>query len=393
MVDNFINVVDILKLYMYFDYFLGGEFMKVKGIENFLISIPLSKPKKISTRSIASREYLITKITTDNGFVGWGFTFGTMTEYAGAEYVLKELVIGQDVFCTEKIWDIMYKATVRWGRRGAILRAMSAIDIALWDIKAQMTGVPLYKLLGGYKNKVKVYKSSGYYSDLKAEADLDYIQQDCFEALKEGFTAYKLRVGLDPLHDIKRVETARKTLGYNIDIFVDANNAWDTWTSLKFGKLLEKYDIGWFEEPVAPDDIASLSRISKELSIPIAVGELESTHWAFQSIIDSKAAKILQPDVTVIGGVTEFLKVAHQALAQGITVVPHAYSELHIHLACALPQIDIIEYFEPNSDIVNINKILNNSSIAENGYLMCADEPGLGFKVDESKIDFYKITQ
>lgn len=365
--------------------------MKVQSIENFLISIPLSNPKKISTRSIISREYLVVKISADNGFVGWGYTFGTMAEFAGAENVLKELVLGQDIFCTEKIWDNMYKTTLRWGRRGAILRAMSAIDIALWDIKAQMTGLPLFKLLGGYKDKVKVYISSGYYTDLQGKADLDFIRQDCIETLEKGYSAYKLRVGLDPQHDIKRVEVARKTLGDDADIFVDANNAWDTWTSLKFGKRLEKYDIGWFEEPVVPDDLVGLAKISRELEIPIAIGELESTHWAFQNIIDNKAADIFQPDVTVIGGVTEFLKVANQALTQGIPIVPHAYSELHVHLACALPQINMIEYFGPGSDVVNIEQILIGSCVAENGYLKCPEEPGLGLGVDEDKVEFYKV--
>jgi D-arabinonate dehydratase len=365
--------------------------MKVKNIEAHLISIPLLRPKKISTRAIPGREYLVVKVITDEGISGWGYTFGTDIELVSAQKVLAEIVIGQDVFNTEKIWSDMYRTTLRWGRKGAVLRAMSAIDIALWDVKAKAAGVPLYKLLGGYKEKVRVYKSSGYYTELTGKDDLEYIEEDCANALERGYTAYKLRVGMDPIHDIKRVETARKTLGDDVDIFVDANNGWDIATSISFGKKLEKLNVAWFEEPLLPDDYAGHAKLAKDLDIPIAAGELEATRWAFQQMIDSHVADILQPDVTVLGGITEWVKVANIAAVQGITVVPHAFYEIHVHLACALPEVNLIEYFEVETDAINIDKIIVDPPKAENGWLKCAEKPGLGFDVDEEKVRHYKI--
>ena len=288
----------------------------------------------------------------------------------------------------------MYKSTIRWGRRGAVLRAISTIDMALWDIKGKIFGIPLYLLLGGEKKKIAVYASSGYYCGLEGKEDEQFIKNDCLSIKEKGFKYYKLRVGGGTFeNDLRRVKIARETLGNEIGIYIDANNAWDVLTTIKFCKEIEELKIDFFEEPILHDNILDLKKIVENVKIPIAVGELESTRWGFQNIIDYKAADILQPDVTVVGGVTELVKVVNIAIAQGFTVMPHAFPEWHLHLACALPEVNIIEYFDIGSDIINIEKIFKTFPEAKNGYLECPDKPGLGFEIDEEKVRGYKILQ
>jgi len=357
-------------------------------MDSYLISIPVLKPKKISTRPILSRQFLIVKITIDEGISGFGFSFGSKIELASANDILSKLVIGEEVFNTEKIWYKMFTSTLLWGRRGAVLRAISAIDIALWDIKSKIFNLPLYKLLGGHKDRVRAYMSSGYYCMNKDE-DLEHIEKDCTFALNKGYSAYKMRIGLDPKHDLKRIEKARNILGKDVEIFVDANNAWDIRTSILVGKELEKLDIDWFEEPLIPDDYAGLAKIAKELDIPIATGELEATRWGFKNLIDYRVADILQPDVTVLGGVTEWLKVVSLINVNNITIAPHAYHALHIHLACAQPGINLIEYFDPETDAGNIESCFINPPKVNDGYIECPSNPGID--IDEGLLEKYRI--
>lgn len=363
--------------------------MKVKTIEPYLVSLPVAKPKKISTRPIHSRHFLVVKITTDDGVQGYGYSFGSKIELASVKDVLAPFVVGEDVLDTEKIWHKMFTSTLLWGRRGAVLRAISAIDIALWDIKAKIFHAPLYQVLGGYKERIKVYMSSGYYCLDKSE-DLDYIEKDCSIAREKGYSAYKLRIGMEPKHDFRRVEKAREILGDDVEIYVDANNAWDLKTSLAVGRELEKLGVAWFEEPLIPDDYTGLAKIAGELEIPVASGEMEATRWGFKNLIDTRAADILQPDVTVLGGITEWLKVIPIIHAGSITVVPHAYHGLHIHLACAQPGIELIEYFDPETDAGNIEEHLYvDPPRLSGGSLDCPVNPGI--ELNEELLEFYKI--
>lgn len=327
------------------------------------------------------------KITTDEGISGFGFSFGSKVELVSAN-ILSQLVIGEEVSNTEKIWYRMFTSTLLCGRRGAVLRAISAIDIALWDIKSKIFNLPLYKLLGGSKERVRVYMSSGYYSMNKDE-DLGHIEKDCTYALSKGYSAFKMRIGLDPKHDLKRIEKAREILGKDIEIFVDANNAWDIRTSLLIGKELERLDIAWFEEPLLPDDYAGLAKITKELDIPVATGELEATRWGFKNLIDYHVADILQPDVTVLGGVTEWLKVVTLINVNNLTIVPHAYHVIHIHLACAQPEIDLIEYFDTETDAGTIECVFIDPPKVIDGYIECPSNPGMN--IDEDLLEHYKI--
>jgi len=177
----------------------------------------------------------------------------------------------------------MYRTTIRWRRRGAVLRAISAIDMALWDIKGKIFSVPISSLLGGKKKKIPVYASSGYYCGLEAKDDLEFIRNDCISIKEKGFKDYKLRVGSSNFkNDLKRVEVARETLGDEINIFLDANNGWDILTTISFCREVRQLKVGWLEEPILHDNLSGLKKIVENVDIPIAVGELESTRWGFK---------------------------------------------------------------------------------------------------------------
>ncbi|MHB0871729.1 MAG: mandelate racemase/muconate lactonizing enzyme family protein [Chloroflexota bacterium] len=364
--------------------------MRITDVEGLLISIPLRKPTSMSNRTVTAREYVVTRVRTDEGITGSAYTLGGAVVLSGINQLLKPLVIGADPFDTERLWDRMYRTTLTLGRKGAVIRALSTIDIALWDIKGKALGKPLYKLLGGYADRVPVYASGGYYREGES---FQQMADEMAGVVEMGFQAIKVKVGALPLRqEVERIATLRRTVGDDVQIAVDANCAWNEVTyARKIMRAFEEYGIAWFEEPVLPDNFRGGADLVATFETPIATGEQECTRWGFRDLIEHRAADILQPDVAVVGGVTEWMKVATLASAYDLPVSSHYFHDVHVHLMAAVPNGLVAEYFLRDLDIMVFDDVVREPLRPEKGYLPVPQRPGLGMELDEEALARYRV--
>lgn len=364
--------------------------MKIDGVETIPLSVPLDKPAQFATRTVKEREFSIARVFTNEDVVGIGCVpIGEPFSVTSIiERKLKNLVIGEDPFATEIIWDKMYREMYR-DRKGAAIRAISAVDIALWDIKGKALNMPLYKLLGGNQKKVPCYASGGYYKEGKG---IEGLVKEMMSYVNRGFKAVKMKVGAVSLdQDIERVKAVRENIGEDITLLIDANNAYNTHEAIKAGRAFEKYDAYWFEEPVGPEDFLGSRKVAEKLDIPVASGELEYTIYGFMNLVENRAVDIIQPDATVVGGITEWMKIAGLARAYGIPVAPHWEQEVHMHLTSATPNAMWVEFFMKEIDVRKEAELYKDYVEPVNGYLEIPDKPGLGVELDEKAVEKYRI--
>ncbi|MFZ7101980.1 MAG: mandelate racemase/muconate lactonizing enzyme family protein [Peptococcaceae bacterium] len=374
--------------------------MKIVDLKTTLLYAPFKEAISDAARKIAGRDVLLVEIFTDDGITGLGFLTG-LGVASGSEIPvinaiiekgLKPMIIGQDPFNFERLWEMMYRGTTRYGRKGAAVRAISGVDMAVWDVIGKKTATPVYKLLGGYADKIKVYASGGFYT---ARNDISELQEEMAGYIDQGFKAVKMKVGKDVFFDVKRVEAVRKAVGEEIDLLIDANEAWDFNTALRFIKAVEEYNIYWLEEPVAPDDIEGFINLTKCSSIPIAGGENEYTKYGFKDLITRNAVNVVQPDVTRVGGISEWMKVAAMARAWNMPCVTHAVQEVHISLVTAISNAPMMEYFTKQHYLQTFLSELfvepATLHAVKDGYVAAPDGPGLGLKVDRDLVKKYRV--
>jgi D-arabinonate dehydratase len=364
--------------------------MKISELEVTCVTLPMDQPLGFATRTLSERDYTIVKLITDNGIEGLGVVgFGVSMHVQDIiEKQLKKHVIGKDPLSYERIWDDMYKEVYR-DRKGLPIVAISAIDIAIWDIVGKYLKQPIHRLLGGFRNKVPCYASGGYYREGKGVKGL---LKEIESRLDEGFFAFKIKVGrISVKRDLERVKAVRDLIGSDCILMIDANNAYDPITAVKAGREFEKYDMYWFEEPVWPDDIQGSAKVAKALDTPVASGELEYTRYGFGDIIRNNAADIIQPDATILGGITEWLRVNSMAVSLGIGVAPHNAQEVNSHLAGAKPNVMFVEFFVRGGDIRLEDKLFKDYNKPDNGYLSLREDPGLGIKLDENTVSNFLV--
>lgn len=370
--------------------------MKITDVKSAVLSIPLQTPTAFATTLVTAREHVVAWVETDQGVQGLGFTIGG--RYAGEGHLihtaiqhnLKHLIIGEKPFAVERLWKRMFETTLLMGRRGAMMRALSALDIAMWDIMAKVAGQPLYHLLGGYRDQVPAYASGGYYREGKG---LDGLAAEMSRYMDMGFTSVKMKIGrLSPRQDAERVRVAREVVGPHVQLAVDANNAWsDAASAIRAARMMEKYDLWWLEEPVMPDNMRASAEIAAALDVPVATGEVEATRWGFRELLDRRAADILQPDATVAGGVTEWMRIAHMAAAWDVPIAPHWMANLHVHLLAAVPNGLTVEFFVLDEDVFNFERMVREPLRPENGLLQVPQRPGHGVELDNQALARFQI--
>jgi D-arabinonate dehydratase len=361
--------------------------MKLVEIRSAVAVVPLTIPLSWSTAAVTEREYILVWARGEDGTFGMGYGLGS--RYPGGARAMHDMVqeqlvpvaVGTDSWMTEELWARLYQRTLLLGRRGAMLRAMSALDIALWDLNAKLAGVPLYRLLGGYRSEVPVYASGGYYA---AGDPLKDLESEIAAYLARGFDAVKIKVGGQALSvDVARVALVRQILGPEGRLALDANSAWSNLVDAqRAAERFAPYDPWWLEEPFLPDSAANFAELAKRTAIPLATGELESTRWPFRQFLDERSVHILQPDATVCGGVTEWRRIAQMAAGFDVPVAPHWAAEVHSHLVAASPNGLAIEYFTPDRDIVNFDRLLENPLRPAGGKLRLSEDPGHGVRLD-----------
>lgn len=359
------------------------------------ISIPLLKPLAFSTRYVERREYTLVRIRTVDGVEGTGYCYcGNRSGHLVTQFIrdlLRDHVVGADPFAVETIWAKMYRDAVLLGRCGAAVRAMSAIDVALWDVIGKAVGVPLHRLLGGPKaNRVPAYASGGYYWEGVDPAN--YLADELRGYVEAGFTAVKIKVGrLSRQEEIRRARAARAAIGPDVILMMDANNAWaDAATAIPAINALGEVDPFWVEEPLLPDDVRGHATIRRKVKVPIATGEIEATRWGFGELLEHDAVDMLQPDATVLGGITEFRRVAGMAAGRNIPLYPHWMHHLHTSLVASIPNAVMVEFF-PDRSVLNLGDVLVDEIRAENGTLPVPSDPGIGVQFDDKAIDRFAV--
>jgi L-rhamnonate dehydratase len=336
----------------------------------------------------------IVEVVTDDGIRGIG-SIGGFTS-AGTEVVntyLKPLAIGESPFNTELLWEKMYRSTVRFGRKGAVIAAISAVDIACWDIKGKALGQPVYNLLGG-KTRERV---PAYASRLYALDDLELLAEEAQGYVRNGFRTLKQRFGFGPadgVEGMKRneelVRTVREAAGEEVDIAADAYMGWDYAYARAMEERLRPYRLAWIEEPFMPDDLQSYVKFREHSRTPVSTGEHEYTKYGFQQLIEQRAADILQPDGNRVGGITEMKKICAMAEAVGLPIYPHSNEAHNFHVILSQSNCPLVEYFpdrEPDTGNELFWKIFRGESTVTDGYLPAPSAPGLGIEINWDAVD------
>jgi L-alanine-DL-glutamate epimerase-like enolase superfamily enzyme len=362
---------------------------KIVSIAARTVRIPLRQAAAFARRKVAARDYSLVKIRTEDGVEGIGHCYaghngGRLVTTAVRE-LLAPMLLGADSTSTELLWKEMYQEVLLHGRAGSVMRGLSILDTALWDRNARAAGLPLYRYLGAaFEEVVPAYGSGGYYLEGKTP---EMLGEEMASYVALGLNAVKMKVGRGDLRfDESRIEAARKAIGPDVLLMLDANNAWsDVPTAMRYMERFLPYDPYWIEEPFSPDQIDNHAKLAELTPIPVATGEIEAGRWRFKELLDKQAASILQPDALVCGGITEFRRIAALADCYGVTICPHWFHDLHAHLVAAAPNGQFVEFF-PDCNVFNFGEIIDLHLTLHNGGLRLSAQPGLGYGFNEDRI-------
>lgn len=353
-----------------------------------------------SMASFRFHGWLIVEVFTDSGHVGIGnAALAPRIAKQIVDLYLRPILMGRDPWDIEALWQHMYRNTIAFGRKGIGMAAISAVDIALWDVLGKAANQPVFRLLGGRtKEKIPVYASRLY------SQPLDKLAAEASGYKEQGYRAMKLRFGWGPLdgpagveRNLELVRTVRDAIGYEIDLMVDAYMGWNLDYARRIIPLLEPYRLRWLEEPVIPDDIAGYAQLKALGRIPIAGGEHEFTSYGFRDMLEARAVDYIQFDTNRVGGITQARKVAALAESFSVPVVPHAGQLHNFHIVMASYNSPLAEYF-PLVDVEIGNElfwyIFEGEPKAENGYINLDDSvPGLGLKIKEDSLENFHVIE
>ncbi len=353
-----------------------------------------------SMQTFTFHGWLVVEIFTDDGQVGIGnAALAPQVTKQVIDLYLKPLLIGKDPWDIEFLWQHMYRKTMAFGRRGIGMVAISAVDIALWDLLGKSAKQPVYRLLGGRtKPRIPVYASRLYSVELNEVAD----EAKRYKA--EGYKAMKLRFGWGPTdgaagmqRNLNLVRTVRETVGDGIDVMADAYMGWTLDYAKRILPLLEPFNLRWLEEPVIPDDVHGYAELKSYGRIPIAGGEHEFTSYGFRDLLEARALDYIQFDTNRVGGLTQARKIAALAEAYSVPVIPHAGQMHNYHVVMASLNSPMAEYF-PVVDVEVGNElfwyIFNGEPKAKDGFIDLDESiPGLGLTINEAALDKFEVTE
>ncbi len=357
---------------------------------------PMLSPETMGTFTFHG--WLIVEIFTDQGLVGIGnAALAPLVTKQMIDQYLAPLLIGQDPWDSEFLWQHMYRKTMAFGRKGVALVAISALDIAIWDLMGKSAKQPVFRLLGGRtKAKIPVYASRLY------SVPLDELAQEAARYKAQGYQAMKLRFGWGPIdgaegmaRNVELLRTVRETVGDEIDIMADAYMGWSLDYAKRMMRLIEPFNLRWLEEAIIPDDINGYHELRRFGTTPIAAGEHEFTSFGFRQMIEARALDYFQFDTNRVGGITAARKIQALAEAYSIPVVPHAGQMHNYHVVMASLNSPIAEYF-PMVDVEVGNElfwyIFKGEPQAVDGYIDLDDNhPGLGLEIDEDALSRFKV--
>jgi D-galactarolactone cycloisomerase len=378
--------------------------MKIERIRTYHLRAELTPAEAFaySQAHVGIRTAMLVEIVADDGRSGWGEAYGPP---APSKTVIDELyaprLIGRDPMDTTVIWEALYAAMRDYGRSGFPVAALSAVDIALWDLKGIALGQPVAKLLGGaFRTQLTAYATGLYRHDVPDHAAA--LAAEARGYVADGFGAMKLKVGFGVEEDARNARAVREAIGPACRLAVDANHAYDAMTAIRLGRLIEPLGIAWFEEPVPPEDLEGYLQVKRALSMPISGGEAEYSRFGFRDLVARRCVDILQPDICACGGFTEAARIAALANAWGVTVYPHVWGSavgLHasVQWAASLPpnpfaMIPGELWFELDRTANPFREGLAAEPLKRVGAIIeVPQRPGLGLEVDRATLERYAV--
>ena len=379
--------------------------MKITDVKTYALQTPLAQPFAFSQGWVHKRSATIVEISTDAGLTGWGEAFNQGLEppqisAAAIEFALKPLVMNADPLETEVLWHRMYHQTRDYGRKGSVVAAISAVDIALWDIAGKHFGVPVATLLGGFFRKTVSAYATGFYR-IGGRGEAARLAEEAIGHCESGFRAMKVKLGFGLEDDLQVMAAIKRALGSrDVTLMVDTNHGYGLADALKLGQSLEQYDLRWYEEPVAPEDYDGYRALRAKLKMPIAGGENEHTLYGFRELIGRGCVDVAQPDIGSAGGFSACRHIAALAQSRGVQVNPHVWGSgvsqaASLQLIAALP-VSHHSVFptEPRLEYDTSSHpfrrdLVSPAVLQRNGSVEIPQGPGLGIEVNREILQRY----
>ena len=357
--------------------------MRITEVRATTVRIPLSSPIVMGELRFDGREYLVLELVTDEGLTGIGYGM-TRDAPLGAivERTVAPRLLGADPLASEAIWQRLYDANLTIGQRGLFMRALSAADIAVWDLKAQAAGLPLWQLLGGARERIPASVAGGY---PRPGRTLDSLGEEVAGYAAAGYPWIKIAAG--PLaDDTERLRVAASAVGDRA-LAYDAHWAWRTLPEVvPTVRTWDEFDLAFIEDPFPSDSPALASRLREWTGIPLALGEDVVGRYAYRDLIAAAMPDVLRLDATTAGGISEAVKVCALAAAESIPVLPHIFPELHVHLAAALPIVMAVEVTDPAQEIDLFWQVLEEPLRPVDGHVTAPTGPGVGLRLDRAAL-------
>ena len=371
--------------------------MKITDVEPIVLRLP----QVDATRADGTQDAFLVRVHTDEGIVGIGeadtapLVARTIIDMPSSHSLargLREVLVGENPLHVDRLWQKMFRASDHYGRRGAALHVMSAIDIALWDIAGKAAGVPVSDLLGGRRvAEVRVYASE------VMPSTADEVRRIAAAAVESGYGALKLGwgpLGRDLGQDEELVRAAREELGADRALMLDGGRAYTVKRALELLHRVEEHGLYWFEEALQPDDLDGYARLTAAASVRIAAGEADETFAPFRALVERGHLDVLQPDLARCGGFTVAREIAVLERSSSVEIVPHCFSSgvlvaASLHFVATLERPTWSEYSVAQSPLVN--GILREPFVLRDGRLALPDDPGLGVELDEAAVSRYRV--
>ena len=380
--------------------------IKITDIIVHIIKSKLEVPFAFSQGWVNQRSATLVEIKTNDGITGWGEAFCQGLEppeisAAVIESALKPLLLNQSPLDIEVLWHKMYNMTRDFGRKGSVISGISAVDIALWDIAGKFYNQPIYQLLGGsFRRKIKPY-ATGFYR-IKGQGEAKRLSEEAISHYENGFDHMKVKLGFGLDDDLECMKAIVKAIeGKAITLMIDTNHAYGRTEALQLGHALKDYNLRWYEEPVAPEDIGGYVELRSKLAMPIAGGENEHTLFGYKSLFENRAVDIAQPDIGSCGGITAAKHIIALAHSFGVEVNPHVWGSAiaqsaSIQVIASIPtthhsifaRSPILEYDQSSHPFRR--ELLNKPIELEDGMVNVSTKPGLGIDINMSTIKKYK---
>ena len=360
--------------------------MKIQKLSTIRAEVPLARPVRTAIHDIRSVGALLVFVDAGDGLVGESYLFAPGTRELG---VFDEMVqsfapvlIGADPEMSEALWRQLWRRINFFGHKGVPVFALSAVDMALWDLRGKALGRPIHRLLGGCRLRVPTYASGG----LWLGSSIDELVAEARGFVAAGFRAMKMRLGKTRLEeDVERVGAVRRAIGPEIALMADANQGFTVDHAIRLGRRLEEFGLAWFEEPVPAWDLEGSARVAAALDTPIASGETEYARYGFRDMMKAGAADVLMPDLGRVGGVSEFVKVAHMADAMDLPVSSHIYTEQSLSLVASLGNATWLEHMPWFEALYRETLELGD------GMVVVPERPGFGFTFDPDAVERFRL--